>query len=950
MDPDKLKDCAIELRQLAKEGERWLADNEEAQGAQTEERKNLRRSARHLANLSQAAGTKMGIAVFGPSQVGKSTLISALAKPQKGKLMVDFQGTLLDFINQVNPTGGKETTGLVTRFTMDKPPKSPDDNLPVCLRIYSEMDILKIIANTYFSEGQGAYKVDQDELAKALEELARRQKTPSHAPTLDDLEDYMEYVNSISKHLASGEDLNRTFWPSALSLGQNLDIEERARLFSFVWGGLEEFTKLYFILYKALEKLGFPEYAFTSIKAIYQEELQPDGRMNSVLHVDRLLGILNENQTDTIPVISPDGRKADLGRPVLCALISEMHAKVNEIPDEFLENADILDFPGYRSRTKYDDFREAIKKPEEIKNCFLRGKVAYMFQRYSERKEITIMLLCVKDSNMEIADLPAVINAWINDTHGATPEERWGKPICLFFVLTFFNVHLQRGEGESDLTKIWENRLFASISQPFDKSEWPKVWARNGRNVVPFNNSFWLLNVFRSLNFLRVTSVSLGGGQEKEILPNQMGASEDANTAYIAAGVRPEMEGWINSLEDAYLKSDLVNTFFQDPKAAWEGVINSPDGGCSYIIGKLNPILRHDIKTAQLQSLAFKEGKYIFDTLGYFYQGGSTEEETQNKRTLFARVDKTLTKLGNPGAVDRVQALLEGTPWHRFGLMLRDLTFSDDECYELFTRPESIPLPEKLSSETTTLSEPKDEHEQRSEEAPTEDDILALFEADEPAPPQEGAAASAEPQAQIARADDKATYYRRVLESEWQAHLERISTSRIKLRYFGFNEKDFKSLIQELKSGAQRMGIMQDIETDIRQATTYANVNQESMVWKLARIASAVISDYVNYLGFSPRRKPDKEARTVAIGGKSYTLFEPHKINGEYPKLPDLPPAYEKPYHTHWRLALFQVMIDNVYFAEKTYNVRENERLGTIRGKVERNNRALVGEGKASAA
>jgi hypothetical protein len=946
MDPNTLKDCAIQLRYLAQEGERWLSDNEEAQGAQPEERKNLRRAGRRLANLAQAAGSKMGIAVFGPSQAGKSTLISALAKPQRGKLMVDFQGTKLDFINQVNPTGGKETTGLVTRFTTDDPPRSPKDSLPVCLRIFSEMDVLKILANTYFSEGQGAEKLDPDEIAGILEELSRKQGSPARAPSLDDLEDYQEYVFSLSKHLAAGDILARSFWPGAIQLAQKLEIKDRARLFSCVWGGLDEFTRLYVKLYEALGILGFPETAFTSIKAIYDQSLEPDqdGRSKSVLHVDRLEGILSPDDGDLIPVVAPDGRGTELSRPVLCALISEMHAKVSEKPEKFMDNADILDFPGYRSRSKYDNFREAIKKPTEIKNCFLRGKVAYAFQRYCAHKEITVMLLCIKDSNMEIADLPEVVNAWISDAHGGTPEERWERPVCLFFVLTFFNVHFQRGEGEKDLSKIWENRLSASISQPFQKSEWPLAWARKGSETFPFRNCFWLLNVFRSINYLTVSAVALGGGEEKDIPPN-FSEPEDPNTAYIAKGVRPDMVPWMGSLRSAFLKSAEVRKFFQEPEAAWDRAVGSPDGGCDYIIDKLNPILERDIKTAQLRSLAILEGKLIYDTLGYFYQGGSSEEEAQGKRTLFRRLDKTLTKLGNPGSVDRVQALFEGTPWHRFGLFLRDLTFSDDQCYELFTRPESIPLQERLPEAAggpEGAAEPQ--RAERADDPASEEDILSLFEdPEEPPAAKPGAPAPGGPGPLAARADDKATYYRRILDSEWQASLERLATSPQKLRYYGFDAKDLKSLILELKSGSQRLGLMKDIEDQIRLATAYANVNQESMIWILSRIASATLSDFVNYLGYSPRRKPDKKDRTISISGKSYLLFEGTRIQGEYPTLPALPPAYEKPFHTHWRLALFQLMIDNVYFAEKTYNVRENDRLGGIRGKVGKNNLSLTG-------
>ena len=42
--------------------------------------------------MQQAARRKMCVGVFGPSQSGKSYLISALARDAKGSLLADFGG------------------------------------------------------------------------------------------------------------------------------------------------------------------------------------------------------------------------------------------------------------------------------------------------------------------------------------------------------------------------------------------------------------------------------------------------------------------------------------------------------------------------------------------------------------------------------------------------------------------------------------------------------------------------------------------------------------------------------------------------------------------------------------------------------------------------------------------------------------------------------------------
>ena len=87
--------------------------------------KELRRAGRVFRRCARAAGRKMCAGVFGPSQAGKSYLISALARDAQGTLMARFGGEQHDFISEINPEGGKESTGLVTRFTMTRPAALP---------------------------------------------------------------------------------------------------------------------------------------------------------------------------------------------------------------------------------------------------------------------------------------------------------------------------------------------------------------------------------------------------------------------------------------------------------------------------------------------------------------------------------------------------------------------------------------------------------------------------------------------------------------------------------------------------------------------------------------------------------------------------------------------------------------------------------------------------------
>lgn len=90
------------------------------------------RLARALRKEAATAARKMCVGVFGPSQSGKSYLISALAQDADGSLLAALGDESADFIQDINPAGGKESTGLVTRFTLT--PSGAPTMFPVKLR------------------------------------------------------------------------------------------------------------------------------------------------------------------------------------------------------------------------------------------------------------------------------------------------------------------------------------------------------------------------------------------------------------------------------------------------------------------------------------------------------------------------------------------------------------------------------------------------------------------------------------------------------------------------------------------------------------------------------------------------------------------------------------------------------------------------------------------------
>ncbi len=208
----------------------------------------------------------------------------------------------------------------------------------------------------------------------------------------------------------------------------------------------------------------------------------------------------------------------------------------------------------------------------------MRGKVDFLFQRYTAEQELTSMLLCVKPSNMEVTTLAGVVDEWIAVTHGKTPEARMGKPVLLFFCLTMFDDLLTEtvhGE-EADPSLRFKTRMEASLLKPFGKfaDSWPRRWT----TAETFKNCFWI----RSPNYKAEAIIQYEGR--------------------IEAGILPGKKERLMQLRDASASVSEVRAHFKDPVRAFDEAIDFNDGGISYLAQSLSNVCRAGMKEEQVGS------------------------------------------------------------------------------------------------------------------------------------------------------------------------------------------------------------------------------------------------------------------------------------------------------------------------------------------------------------
>ena len=404
-------------------------------------------------------------------------------RPSDKPLTALFEGQPRDFIREINPVGEKESTGLVTRFSI-RPQEHPPGH-PVCLRLLSAADIVKIIGNTFFLDGDlKAEALPTPERIDAV--LARaRSAASSPQPGLSD-EDVWDIQEYFEQQFAGVPYLNAlaSFWDEAATLAPRLDGGGRTELFCLLWGDHERFSYLCRTLLAALAQLGHAAEAFCPIEALIPRD-------RSIIDVATLAGLGREGQ-EQLAIRSFAGAPVQLPRPVITALTAELRIVMAEQPWPFFEHTDLLDFPGARSRQPLP-LAEFLAKEDALKETFLRGKVAYLFDRYVAEQELTSMLLCIPPSNLEVTTLPNMIDHWIALSHGATPAERAGKRCVLFFVLSKFDTHfVEKAGGDTDSPGTrFKNRMEASLIGSFGKAhEWPGEWTPG----KPFANCYWLRN------------------------------------------------------------------------------------------------------------------------------------------------------------------------------------------------------------------------------------------------------------------------------------------------------------------------------------------------------------------------------------------------------------------------------------------------------------------------
>lgn len=857
-----LADRALRVAQAAADALAWTAAHPEAarEGGAALAR-DLRRFGLRARKLAAAAARPMCVSVFGPSQSGKSYLISALARKGAEPVRVVFDREAVDFVAEINPEGGKEATGLVTRFTMRPMPGLPGK--PVSVRLLTQTDVVKILGNSFLEDfnRDAITPLPQAEVASLLDAMRSRATAAPGVVNEDAVFDLQEYFERYFRGHPVILALGAAFWREAAVLAPRLSVADRARLFGVLWNGIPAYTDTCRRLAEALAALGDPDEAFMGTEA-----LMP--RTTSIIDVETLAGLGAPDGTATLEIATRDGRRATLPRPVVAALVAELRLTLSARPWDFFAGTDLLDFPGARSREVLSDPESYLAEPARVAPLYLRGKVAYLYQRYVAEQELTAMLLCIGPSNQEVRTLPGMVKEWVDATHGATPEERAKQPTALFVVLTKFDMEFEekrgRREDEPGQGTRWATRIEASITRFLGlEHAWPQEWTPG----APFTNTFWLRNPNVAARALLTYDAE--GRETGELDPARM-----------------------RRLREEFLATPEVQRHFADPARAWDEAMRLNDGGVTYLAERLAPVCNPALKRGQVAGRLATLLRQLAARLDPFHISDDREAERAKR------------KAEGQALLPHLAACLQA---QRFGLMLRAMQVEAEALSHAFYRlllhtPEDGGQPAPVSGAAVRAAD-------------LAGDLAGLFGA-APDPASADAGSRTDVADQLAEA----------ALAEWQERLRSFGADAATASFLLIPREQATFLATQVATGAAWQDLRGRIAEAIRARTGFHERLADSLV-KPVMIAERAVNDYVATLGFD--RLP--EAERPRTPRENRVVFAPREAAEDLPALGPLPRPFERDFAIDWATAFARLVDLNVDHAfGGRIDTKANAELGRI--------------------
>ena len=588
---------------------------------------------RELEYIRFAAQENCSVAVFGESQMGKSLLISSMLSEPGKPYHVSCGGQQYNFKDKINPSlpgSSQEATGVITRFTLgNKEDMTPEGWLKV--NMLSLADLVLILAEAYYNNviRKNRTTTTEEEKDRIKERLENCHTQPNATPLIREVD--LSYIENYLKTSSTiGENIRvlieTSLFSKLITKVHSISNDEMLSLLTLVWNENTEFSKLFYELTETYRTLNYEQEIFVEFKSVLREH----GTLLDVARLDEMrcapVNVTKEYIGEAQVRLSPTASPISVKKSFLSALIAELTFKMEQENDmeerKFLQYMDILDVPGYRPDDKYNE--EDLYKGKSLTTVFRRGKVSYLFNKYSKTKRVSSLLFCHNHNQSNACVMGPVLIDWVENNVGVGPKEREIyvdalSDAPLFVISTWFNEDLKymnQKKGD-DLDEKWRRRFTQTMEgQVLRATDHPEHWFNHWTDKQKlFKNLF----ILRDFDYSKTTF----SGYDKDL-----GTPE--------SGIVPieKYPTYLDDLKMSFMSNDFVRERFTNPEQSWNDAASVACDGTKPIIRKLNNIAPHikDARNIMFNNILQTQTKLLLDILNSQYDPSDPTEQIKKAK------------------------------------------------------------------------------------------------------------------------------------------------------------------------------------------------------------------------------------------------------------------------------------------------------------------------------
>ena len=540
---------------------------------------------RELENIRFALSEKCSIAAFGESQMGKSYLVSAMLSEPGTPFQIKNCGRLYNFIDEINPSAPNSTieaTGVVTRFTTNPRDGSAFDDF-LKIRMLSVTDIVLVLAEAYYNQVVRNSRNVIDIIKNINDKVKSVEIMPNSNALLTEVD--VSYIENYMRTSTIRENCDHLFSSDLLQFlmrnVKNISTDDLLMLLTLIWNENKDFSRLFYDLIRTYQALNFQSTCYVDFRSV----LRKHGTLLDVARLDEMYPEPNTTRTkdsiaDATVKLSQKGNGIIVKKSFLSALVAELNILVEPGSDithrAFLGDLDILDFPGLKPKQTRNE--DELSKGLNLATVYRRGKVTYLFNKYSRAKRISSLLFCHNNNDSKDCTMGGVIEDWVNNNVGRTPSERsayvndiGGSPLLI--ISTWFNKDLDYNNEtvDADLNERWDRRfktvLAKDVLQSLGKDDhWFNNWTTNEKK-------FKTLFMLRDFKYSK--AIYEGYDPDNKI--------EEGN-----AIIHEKFPDFLEQLRNSFVTNDFVREHFASPEDSWDEAATSKNDGTKRIMRELN--------------------------------------------------------------------------------------------------------------------------------------------------------------------------------------------------------------------------------------------------------------------------------------------------------------------------------------------------------------------------